>query len=132
MAQITKPSRETAKAAPGRPSMFSDALAEEICERLACGESLRRICADDAMPSKATVMRWLAKDAAFRTMYSRARELQMQVWIDDMIDLARSEPERDPVTGRYDLGSVLHIRNQVCTFQWLMKKLMPKKFGTPT
>ncbi len=43
----------------GRPSLYTDKLAAEICRRLAEGESLRAICADKAMPGISTVMGWL-------------------------------------------------------------------------
>jgi hypothetical protein len=46
----------------GRPSEYSDKIAEAICERLLNGESLRAICADPAMPARATVFRWLARN----------------------------------------------------------------------
>src|SRR4051812_20660843 len=34
----------------GGPSIHADALAHEICDRIAAGESLRAICRDDHMP----------------------------------------------------------------------------------
>ena len=43
--------------ARGRPSRFSDEISEEICRRLAGGESLRSICRSEAMPHLATVLR---------------------------------------------------------------------------
>ena len=39
----------------GRPSAYNDRIAEAICDRLVDRESLRAICADPGMPSKATV-----------------------------------------------------------------------------
>lgn len=47
----------------GRPSAFTQAVADLICERIADGESLRLICADGGMSNKATVFRWLGDDA---------------------------------------------------------------------
>jgi hypothetical protein len=38
----------------GRPSAYSDKIAEAICDRLVDGESLSAICADPGMPGKAT------------------------------------------------------------------------------
>ena len=35
----------------GRPSLYTDKLAAEICIRLATGESLVQICKEDAMPA---------------------------------------------------------------------------------
>ena len=39
----------------GRPTLHTTALAREICERMAAGESLRKICTDEHMPSEAAV-----------------------------------------------------------------------------
>lgn len=72
----------------GRPSIFSEELADEICERIADGESLRSICRDDEMPSKATVFRWLAEKQDFQDQYTRAREAQADSLVDDMLDIA--------------------------------------------
>jgi hypothetical protein len=41
----------------GRSPGYTTEIAETICNRLVDGESLRAICADPAMPSKATVCR---------------------------------------------------------------------------
>ena len=115
--------------APGRPSTFTQQLGDYICERLACGESLRRICAEEGMPDKATVIRWLAKHDTFRASYSQARMVQADVWADEILDLARADPPRSPVTGRCDPVAAKHIRNRVGTLRWMLEKLIPKKFG---
>jgi hypothetical protein len=52
----------------GRPSAYTPAVASAICETLAAGMSLRKLCAQTTMPSMTTVMRWLADETkqAFR------------------------------------------------------------------
>jgi hypothetical protein len=50
----------------GRTSGYDIEIAETICERLLNGESLRAICTDPAMPARATVFRWLARNQEFR------------------------------------------------------------------
>jgi hypothetical protein len=62
----------------GRSSGYSAEIAETICGRLINGESLRAICADPAMPARATVFRWLASDQEFRRSYAFARECQAE------------------------------------------------------
>lgn len=39
----------------GRPSKFTQEIADEICRRLAMGESLRSICRDEGFPTEAAV-----------------------------------------------------------------------------
>jgi len=81
----------------GRPSKFSKAIADEICRRLADGESLRTICAEDAMPDKDTVRRWLRDEvsADFHAQYARAREEQADSLAEEAIDAARAAVDRD-------------------------------------
>lgn len=78
------------------------------------------------MPNKATVLRWLAKDAAYLSRYLIARQLQAGVWADEIADLARSEPPRNPRTGYVDRVAMQHIRNRVGTLRWLAEKFIPK------
>ena len=60
----------------GRPSVYTPQLADEICERLAAGESLRAICADPHMPDKHRVREWALDDRdGFSPRYARARQI---------------------------------------------------------
>ncbi len=128
-AKKPKPAKKAGAKKPGRPSTYSEALVDVICERIAAGESLRRICDDNGMPNITTVIRWLTVHEEFATKYARAREQQAGTFVDQMYDLASSEPERHPITGALDPASVTHIRNRIATMQWLAAKLAPKKYG---
>jgi hypothetical protein len=46
----------------GRPTIRTKEVENEICYRIACGESLRHICLDPRMPCRDTVFRWLRSD----------------------------------------------------------------------
>lgn len=74
--------------AGGRPSTFSQEIADTICERLANGESLRKICLDEAMPGQTTLYRWLKANDEFREQYAYARELQADTLFDEILDIA--------------------------------------------
>jgi len=105
----------------GRPTDFTSELADAICERLADGESLRSICSGDTLPHKATVFRWLAKNADFRDQYTRAREVQADSLVDDIIDIADADVT-EPV-------EVQQARLRVDARKWLAGKLRPKVYG---
>lgn len=105
------------------PTIFSAAIADEICERIAEGEGLRSICRDDHMPGRQTVIDWLADadpgKGPFRTKYARAREAQADWWDEAMHDEAQAAtPE-----------TVNVARLRVSTMQWRASKLAPKKYG---
>lgn len=110
----------------GRPCDFTQDIADEICSRLAKGESLRSITGadrDDFMPSETTVRRWLAGEddwnEAFRRQYARAREDQADFKFDEAWDIASAAtPE-----------NVAVARLQVDVVKWQAGKLAPKKYG---
>lgn len=119
----------------GRPSSFTDAIAFVICERLGEGESLRKICSDEAMPDKSTIMRWLADRAEFRDQYARAREAQADYWAEEIVEIADTpvegekteESEQGTKVVREDMLG--HRRLQIDTRKWLMARMAPKKYG---
>ena len=122
----------------GRPSSFTQAIADEICERLADGESLRSICNAEHMPSKATVFRWLADDryTIFRDQYARARECQADAIFDEILDIADTpmlgEKRKTLPDGKEEVthGDMIeHRRLRVDARKWMAGKLRPKKYG---
>lgn len=132
---------ETQDAAPkkqiGRPSKYSQDLADEICNRLAGGESLRSICRDDGMPAQQTVYVWLNRDKAFQDQYARAREEQADTHADEIIAIADEDPEvnhiRDKdgnvVDIKIDSGYVAYQKQRIEARKWTAAKLRPKKYG---
>lgn len=112
----------------GRPSTFSRATVDTICERLAKGETLTAICASPGMPGYTTINRWLDKDEAFRSHYARARELGLHAMAEQCLQISdRQSPSTD--SGATDSGDVQHRRLQVDTRKWLLAKLLPKVYG---
>ena len=121
----------------GRPSIFTQELADTICERLAEGESLRRVCLDPDMPARSAVLRWLAADAAFQGQYARACEVRAEAIFDEMFDIA-DDGSNDWMEARDDDGGVSYRLNgehvqrsrlRVDARKWALSKMMPKKYG---
>lgn len=105
-----------------------------ICRRISEGESLRSICASEGMPSKTTVLDWLGNDPNFADQYARARELQAEHYLDEIIaisDDSALDTEIDPETGaeRVNHEVVARARLRVDTRKWAMSKMAPKKYG---
>ena len=84
----------------GRPSKFSQALADQICERIARDEGLEAICRDEAMPGVTTVYRWRDERPDFREAYARARTDQGHTVADGIGEIRRRllKGEIDAVT----------------------------------
>lgn len=116
----------------GRASSYSDAIAEVICTRLIDGESLRSICRDEAMPSAATVCRWLADNEKFREQYVRAREAQADTLADEILEIADDSAHDTEVTDngeRPNTEWIARSRLRVDARKWLASKMAPKKYG---
>lgn len=120
----------------GRPSEFTQEIADAICERLADGESLRSICKDDGMPSRMTVFRWLGdpERVAFRDQYARAREEQAEFYAESIIEISDEKEVEAIYQGedvKLDLSSSAIARNRlrVDARKWYASKLAPKKYG---
>lgn len=123
----------------GRPSEYTEAIADRICEELANARSLRSICLDDGMPHQATVFRWLADErySAFCEQYARAREAQADAIADEMLDIADDavndyvEKERPDGTKHeaFDSEHVQRSKLRIDTRKWLAAKLKPTKYG---
>ena len=58
----------------GRPSDYTDELADEFCNRVSEGRSLASVCADDDMPSQQTIYRWMREKPPFREKIALSRE----------------------------------------------------------
>jgi len=74
----------------GRPTIYTEELATTICRRIAEGESLRSICADEAMPSASTICRWLLEPdkKTFWEQYAHARNVQAELMFDELLEIA--------------------------------------------
>jgi hypothetical protein len=123
----------------GRPTDYSEELTDAICERIAEGESLRTICTDDGMPNKATVFRWLAKHDEFATKYAHARDVQADLLVDEMTDIAddgsndwmeRKDDDGNNIGWRENGEALRRSALRISTRQWIAEKLKPKKYGT--
>lgn len=116
----------------GRPTVFTQELADEICERIADGESLRSICKEESKPNKATVFRWLNANQDFSDQYTRAREEQAESFADEIVAIA-DDGKRDYVfdDGKFgvDTDHISRARLRVEARKWVASKLKPKRYG---
>lgn len=73
----------------GRPTLYTEKLAEQLCSRIAGGESLIQICKDSKMPSRSTVFNWLLKDEynSFLDKYLAARSIAGHACADQILGL---------------------------------------------
>lgn len=117
----------------GRPSEFSDEVFAEICERMAGGGTLRKICQDPEMPARETVIRWVRNDDGRRKLYDLARQAQADWYADEIVELSRDR-SNDTFTdaeGRRSANHAAVARDKlICdNLKFLMAKLHPGRYG---
>jgi hypothetical protein len=122
----------------GRPTVYNKAVAEEICRRLADGESLRSICNDEHMPARAVVLSWAVDlNHPFSDQYMHARDLQADAMADDIIaisdDGTNDWMERATRNGMVEIVAdhehINRSRLRVDARKWVASKLKPKRYG---
>lgn len=122
----------------GRPSTFTQEVADVICERIAAGESVRAICRDEDMPAQSTVFAWLARHESFAEQYARAKEAQAEFMADEIVEIAddgrndwmeRLGDEGQGIGWQLNGEHVQRSRLRLDSRKWLLSKLLPKKYG---
>lgn len=120
----------------GRPSLYTTEIAKEICEQLAAGKSLRKICLANDMPAEATVRSWVIDDLqGFSAQYTRARDLCLDCMADETLDISDTTvtgvktKTTDDKVETMEGDMIEHRRLQVDTRKWYLSKLAPKRYG---
>ena len=111
----------------GRPSIYSQELASEICAQIADGHSLRKICREDGMPTLSTIFYWLGKNPDFSDQYARAKDSQADALAEDILDIADLPPAM--TEKGIDSADVADKRLRIEARKWIASKLKPKKYG---
>ena len=120
----------------GRPSGYTQEIADSICSDLAEGKSLRTVCKGDGMPSTQTVFRWIRQFPEFRDQYARAKEESADAMAEDILDIADSSSndwmevhDKENVGYRLNGDAINRSRLRVDTRKWIASKLKPKRYG---
>jgi len=117
----------------GRPTIYNEALADKICELVACtDEGLDHICAQhDDLPDASTVYQWRFKYPSFSQKYLQAKQLQGEMFAEGTIKIAKQKATYFDSEGneRVDAGHVAWQKLNVNTRQWHASKLAPKIYG---
>ena len=108
----------------GRPSDYSEEVADQICKRLMKGETLTKICSDPEMPDLTTVYTWLRDTSPFYRKeflqsYLVARQIQGEVEADKGMDIL------DKATSK----TIVVAKARADYKKWRASKLYPRKFA---
>lgn len=112
------------------PIDYPPNIADSICQRIAEGESLRKICSDDGMPSKGAFLGWVLSDAKLADQYSRARDIQTDGFMDEIPDIADDIiAEKGKRKSKDSMERIQRARLRIETRKWQAGKQKPKKWG---
>lgn len=103
----------------GRPSKYTEAVADKLIGALLEGQSMRQACEGEDMPHRSTVLRWMGDDEAFAAKCARAREMQADLMDDMILDAAKACTSETAAADRVKISA----------YQWRASKLAPKKYG---
>ncbi len=114
---------------------FRQDIADEICERIAGGESLIGILKEMQL-GHSLIYQWINSNLAFAEQYARARELQAETMADQIHEIADNQLIGQVKTYKDD-GKIevreedmlQHRKLQIDSRKWLMAKMRPKKYG---
>ena len=119
-------------------STYTREIGDEICHRMANGESLSQICCDEHMPPRTTVREWvLRNEDGFTDRYARAREALIDHWAEELMDIAddgRNDWEERKGKGgetfiALNKEAVDRSKLRVDARKWYLSKLRPEQFG---
>jgi hypothetical protein len=119
---------------PAGSYLYSEALGDEICSRLANGDSLRAICQTEGMPGKATVLGWtLDASHPFAQRYVTARQTGYLTMAEELLEISDNS-KADFIQGEdgrrvADHEHIARARLRVDTRKWMLSKMLPRVFG---
>lgn len=96
-------------------------IQDEICQRIAEGQSLAEICRSEGMPRYRQVFYCLSKSETFANNYARAREAQADADADAIGDMANQV--------RLGLLDPSAARVAIDAYKWTAGVRKPKKYG---
>jgi hypothetical protein len=102
----------------GRPTKYCDEFVDEILERLSFGESLKKVCTSEHLPSSRTVWTWMRVHPEFLHRYEKAKEEACEAMAEELNDIAEDD-SRDTQRSRL----------MIDTRKWYLSKIKAKKYG---
>lgn len=109
---------------------FTPQIGEVILRRIAEGEPLIRICGPSraaGMPDRITVYEWLRKDEGFRQAYLVARQVQAELYAEQIMEIADGRPLDGEAGG--EPSDVRRDWLRMSARRWMAGVMAPRTYG---
>ena len=113
----------------GRPSLYSEELATDICELLAQGVPLAKICQRDDMPTYSTVRKWESEKPEFSALSARSKKDGTHYLADDSLVIADEPLPEDLDAAKVEIN---HRKLKIDTRMRLIGKWNSTAYGDKT
>jgi hypothetical protein len=120
----------------GRPTLYTEELAAEICRAIATStEGIRKITKKHShFPCTDTIFQWRFDYPTFSAQYTLAKQLQADLLAEEIIDIS-DDGTNDFMEDKNNEGykfngeAVARSRLRVDSRKWIACKLLPKVYG---
>ncbi|SCY26399.1 hypothetical protein SAMN05216420_10438 [Nitrosospira sp. Nl5] len=131
LAEVTASAGPAAKKR-GAPTIKTPELLDAICAGISLGKSARTMCIEAGI-SQRVLWNWLASDAELMRQYLRAKELCIDAYAEEIIEIS-DDGSKDTYTdekGREVIDREVIARSQlrIDARKWYASRLAPKKYG---
>jgi hypothetical protein len=121
--------------------IFSPAVGNLVCERIANGESLLKISSEPAMPSRSTMHRWCRDNREFREEYQIAVQLRADGLLEETIDIiddkkemvtetvTENEDGTKRVSKAFSKEALAYALARINIRYKMLSKMLPRKWG---
>lgn len=117
----------------GRPTIRTDAIVDEVLERIAEGQTLASICREEGKPKPRTWYDWCEADADLSARFARARRTGFDAIAEEALEIAddgrRDYVQDDEGAVRVDHDHVQRSKLRIETRLKLLAKWDPKRYG---
>jgi len=115
---------------------FSQAVFDRICGRIALGESLRAICAQNGMPNRRTFHDWCQRTPDLQSQYDQACLDREEHYFEEIIQIADEcrvgEKRVTKANGDVEVTEVdmtERAKIQIDARKWTLARMNRKKYG---
>jgi hypothetical protein len=123
----------------GEFTTYDKETGDRLCQLIVEKQTLRTIFAREDMPSVSTFYKWLIEDKAFAEQYARAKEIQIDLLVNEIIDIADNTQDGQKTKINDDGKNITeetvtadmidHRKLRIEARKWYAGKMKPKKYG---